>query len=86
VLTYWGGDKGRRVFDVLVNDRQLATEKLAAGKPGEFFEVRYPIPFDLVRGQTEALGQKLEHVLVTFQAQPGNTAGAVFGLRVEPVK
>ena len=86
VLTYWGGDKGHRVFDVLVNDRKLATERLAEGKPDQFFEVRYPIPFDLVRGKTDALGRKLEQVMVKFQAEPGNTAGGVFGVRVEPAR
>ena len=51
-------------------------------EPGEFFEVRYPIPFDLIEGETDALGQKVESVTVKFQAHPGAIAGGVFGLRV----
>ena len=70
------------MFDVLANDRLLATQTLLQNKPGEFFEVRYPIPFDLIETKTDALGQKLDKLTVRFQAHPGSTAGGVFGLRV----
>ena len=82
VVTYWGGETGARTFDVLVNDRKLATQKLDMDKPGEFFEVRYPVPLDLIQGKTDALGQKANKLTVKFQAHPGNTAGGVFGLRI----
>ncbi len=82
VATYWGGETVRRIFDILVNDRKVATQILHEDKPGEFFEVHYPIPFDLVEGKTDALGKKVDHVTVKFQAHPGATAGGVFGLRV----
>lgn len=83
VCTYWGGEKDKRVFDVLANDRVLATQTLLQNKPNEFFEVRYPIPVDLIQGKTDALGQKVNKVTVKFQPHEGLTAGGVFGLRVE---
>jgi uncharacterized protein len=82
VVTYWGGETDARTFDVLVNDRKLATQKLEMDKPGEFFDVRYPVPLDLIQGKTDTLGQKADKLTVKFQAHPGNTAGGVFGLRV----
>ena len=39
VCTYWGSDGGNRVFDILVDGEKIATQKLAANKPGEFFDV-----------------------------------------------
>ena len=86
VVTYWGGEQNKRVFDVLANDRLLATQTLLQNKPGEFFEVRYALPFELIKGKTDALGQKVDKVTVKVQAHPGSTAGGVFGLRSEPTQ
>ncbi len=83
VVTYWGGERDQRVFDVLANDRLLGTQTLLQNKPDAFFEVRYPIPFDLVQGKTDALGRKVDRITVKFQAHPGRTAGGVFGLHSE---
>jgi DUF1680 family protein len=85
VVTYWGGEQNRRLFDVLANDRLLATQTLLQNKPGEFFEARYGVPFDLIQNKTDALGQKVDKITVTFRAHPGNTAGGVFGLQVPMV-
>jgi DUF1680 family protein len=82
VVTYWGGDAGGREFDVLVNDRVVGHEILAANRPGKFYETSYAIPFDLITGQTDALGQKVNQVRVKFQARSGKTAGGLYGLRV----
>jgi hypothetical protein len=66
---YWGADQGRE-FDVLVEDRVIATEKLE-GKPGpKFSVVQYAIPEDLTHGRNE--------VKVTFRCKTGY-AGGVFG-------
>jgi len=74
LCTYWGSDIGNRQFDVLVSGTRIATQRLDRDKPDEFFDVEYPIPETLTRGQTT--------ITVRFQAQPGNFAGGVFGLRV----
>jgi DUF1680 family protein len=72
VLTcmYWGDEGGERVFDILVDGQKLATQTLLHNHPGAFFEVDYPIPFDLTRGK--------QGITVTFQAHPNAIAGGVF--------
>ena len=73
VVTYWGSDNGNRNFDVLVNGKKIASQKLNNDKPNEFFDVIYPIPAELTQGQSK--------VTVRFQAAPGAMAGGVFGVR-----
>jgi len=72
LCTYWGGEN-QRAFDVLVDDEKIAEQRLHNDKPGEFFELAYPLPLELTRGK--------ESVTVTFKAHPDNIAGGVFGLR-----
>jgi uncharacterized protein len=74
VCTYWGSETGPRSFDVLVDGVKIATQSLQNDKPGQFFDVTYPIPEELTRGKTK--------ITVRFQAHPGNTAGGFYGLRV----
>ncbi len=77
--TYWGDEAGQRNFDILLDDRKIATQKLLHDKPGKFFEVDYPIPPELTRDKTK--------VTVKFTSHPQNFAGGLFGLRVlRPVK
>ncbi len=74
LCTYWGGDGGNRTFDILVDGTKIGTQKLSNNKPGEFFDVAYPIPTELTRGKTK--------LTVTFQGHPGQMAGGLFGLRL----
>ncbi len=74
VCTYWGSDAGRREFDILVDGEKIATQKLEHNKPGEFFDVEYPVPAKLTAGKRT--------VTVKFQAQPHAIAGGVFGCRI----
>ncbi len=71
---YWGDEGGRRTFDILGNDTKLATQKLLKNKPKEFFWADYAIPAELTRGR--------QSLVIKFQAQPGHTAGGVFGLQM----
>jgi len=73
VVTYFGGDRGRRVFDILAGDRVIATQRLKGDKPGELFDVVYPIPEEITRGKSS--------VRVMFKAHPGHTAGGVYGCK-----
>ena len=77
-VTYWGSERGRRTFDILVDGKKLATERLTASRPEQFFDQVYPLPEDLTKGKSE--------VTVTFQAHPRQTAGGVFGIRVLSIK
>lgn len=72
LVTYWGGDGGNRVFDILVNGEKIATQRLNRNAPGKFFDEIYPIPARLTEGRS--------HVTVRFQAHPGAMAGGVFGV------
>lgn len=68
--TYWGSDIGKRTFDIVVDDNVIATQTLNMDKPGEFFDVEYPLPEEATRGK--------ESVTVKFRAHEGNIAGGVF--------
>ncbi|MFA0735858.1 MAG: hypothetical protein OGMRLDGQ_002358 [Candidatus Fervidibacter sp.] len=78
VVTYWGSDAGARVFDIIVDGKVIATQRLQRNKPGQFFDVTYPIPIELTKGK--------EKVTVRFQAHPKCIAGGVFGVRMVRAK
>ncbi len=73
-VTYWGSDSGRRVFDILVDGKKLATETLENNRPDKFYDQTYVLSGELTQGKNQ--------VTVTFQAHPRQTAGGIFGLRV----
>jgi uncharacterized protein len=73
MVTYWGSDVGR-VFDVIVDGKKIATQKLEQNRPEQFYDEIYPVPADLLKGK--------EKITVRFQGQGGSTAGGVFGCRV----
>lgn len=70
-VTYWGSDVGGREFDILIDGTKIASQTLNNNKPGEFFDVVYPIPRELTDHKTS--------VRVIFQAHPGRIAGGIFG-------
>ena len=69
--TYWGDDVGSRTFDILVDDKKIATQTVLKNRPGKLFDVEYRIPPELTREK--------QRVSVRFQAHPDNTAGGLFG-------
>lgn len=73
-ITYWGSDGGGRLFDILVDGEPIATQRLDAPKPNDWYEVTYPIPPELSRGK--------KSVKVRFQGHPGQMAGGIFGCRM----
>jgi hypothetical protein len=74
VCTWWGDETGPRQFDILVDGAKIASQLLRHNRPGKFWEATYPIPEALTRGKSS--------VVVKFQAEPGNFAGGLFGLRI----
>ena len=74
VMTYWGSDAGNRVFDILVDGKRIATERLDNKKPGEFIDVAYDLPAPLIANK--------QTIRVTIQAKPGAMAGGLFGARI----
>jgi len=76
--TYWGGDE-RRSFDILVEGRQIVSQKLDNNRPGEFFDCLYSIPAELTEDKSS--------IVVRFAGHQGSIAGGIFGLatiRSEP--
>lgn len=73
-VEYWGGYQGAKTFDILVNDRIIATENISNARPGEFYVVEYTLPGDL----------KIPGNMVTVKLMPkeGHRAGPVFGARI----
>lgn len=72
--TYWGGDRGNRDFDILIDGEKIAGQKLERHHPDRFFDVEYALPANLTRNKT--------HLTVKFQARPDTIAGGLFGLQV----
>lgn len=72
--TYWGEERNK-LFDILVDGTKIATQRLDGSRPGEFFEIDYPIPEELTRGK--------ERVAIRFRpATNRDRCGPVFGVRV----
>jgi len=73
-VTYWGDDAGSRIFDVMINQKKIAIQKLDAKHPGVYFDEVYALPDSAVKGRKK--------VQLKFQAHPKATAGGVFAVRV----
>jgi DUF1680 family protein len=73
VVEYWGGFPGAKTFDILANDKIIATENISNKKDGLFFYGNYDIPSEITKGRSK--------INVMFRAHQGNTAGPVFGIR-----
>jgi len=74
-VRYWGAEWGNRKFDIYIDDEKLVTEdNTNKWNQSMFKDVVYPIPDSMVNGKA--------HVRVKFQSLPGNTAGAVYYIRL----
>jgi hypothetical protein len=73
ICTYWGSERGSRTFDILVEGKKIATQKLDRNKPQEFFDVSYPIPAELTKDE--------KTVRIRLQSHTNNYAGGLFGVR-----
>jgi uncharacterized protein len=74
VGTYWGMDNRGRNFDILVDGEKIAAVDLNKFEESRFYDITYKIPSHLLAGKTR--------VTVTFQANPKNQAGPVYGVRL----
>ncbi len=78
LCTYWGSETGQRTFDILVDGSKIAEQSLRNDRPGQFFDVNYPIPTELTNGK--------QRVTIRLQAHPDNFAGGLFGCRTLKVE
>jgi DUF1680 family protein len=74
VVTYWGSETGNRKFDLLLDGEKFASQSLHRDKPEKFWDKTYELPDAATKGKKSAV--------LKFQAEPGNFAGGVFGIRV----
>lgn len=75
--TYWGDERGRN-FDILVDGKLVATQRLEHDAPGKFFDVEYPIPDAATAGKAS--------VRIRIVPHERSTAGPVFGMRLVTAK
>lgn len=71
VMSYWGMDNRGRIFDIIVNDKVVATEDLNKYKSSRFYEIAYAIPKEITNGK--------QTVTITLKPKEGNSAGPVYG-------
>jgi hypothetical protein len=73
VVDYWGGFPGSKTFDILINDKLIATENISNKKDGQFITIQYDIPEEISVGRSK--------LNVKFKAHENNMAGPVFVVR-----
>lgn len=78
MMTYWGNDRIRPEFVILVDGQQIAREALEERPMNVFFDVAYAIPVELTRGKTK--------VRVRIVPVAGKTGPSLAGARVLRVK
>ncbi len=75
LVRYWGAETGGRKFEIFIDDERLVAEdNTGRWNQQRFVDVSYPIPDAMVQGK--------ESVRIKFQASPGNSAGAVYYIRL----
>lgn len=78
VVSYWGNDRLRPDFDILVNGEKIASETLQGKPANEFYDVTYDIPKSLTESKSS--------IVIRVQAKEGHTAGSFCGIRVVHTK
>ncbi len=75
MVRYWGAEWGGRKFEIFIDNEKLVTEdNTGRWNQSQFQEVKYEIPDSMVKDKKQ--------IRVKFQALPGNTAGAVYYIRL----
>lgn len=75
MVRYWGAEWGGRKFDIFIDNEKLVTDdNTGRWNQSQFQEVKYEIPDSMVKDKKQ--------IRVKFQALPGNTAGAVYYIRL----
>jgi uncharacterized protein len=75
LVRYWGAEWGGRKFDIFIDDEKLVNEdNTNRWNQSMFKNMVYSIPNSMVKGKS--------HIRVKFQALQGNTAGAIYIVRL----
>lgn len=73
IVTYWGSETPEKEFTISIDEKILTTQKIHLNKPGEFFEISYPLPQEMTTGK--------EKITVKFDGKPTWT-GAIYHARI----
>lgn len=71
---YWGSDGPGRDFDILIDDKKIATVHLNQNQPGRFFNAYYDVPAELTSGKSK--------VSVKFKPHSWRHAGPLYECRI----
>ena len=74
VMTYWGNDRLRPDFALLIDGKQLSEENLRGRPANKFFDVEYGIPPGFTAGKPK--------VVVRVQPKDGKSGPSVAGARI----
>ncbi len=76
VVTYHSSERSRggAAFDILVDGQKIAHQEVTRSNPPFFFDIKYPIEADLVKGKSK--------VTVRFETSERNSIASVFGIRM----
>jgi uncharacterized protein len=74
MLTYWGSERGRKMFDIFIDDIKIGTQELNSNDPGKFFDVYYELSDHQVKDKAT--------ITVKLVALPGKRVGALYSARV----
>lgn len=75
IVKYWGAEWGGRKFDIYIDKEKLLTENnTGRWNQSKFQYITYEIPNSMIQGKSS--------ISVKFSALPGNTAGAVYHIRL----
>lgn len=72
ICSYWGSDHRGRIFNIQIDGQTIATQDLNGFKESKFYDVKYSVPQELVKGK--------KTVTVRFAAKSaGNSVGPIYG-------
>lgn len=75
LIKYWGAEWGNRKFEIYIDDQKLITvDNTGKWNKSDFQFEEYAIPDEMIKEK--------DKIRVKFQSIPGNTAGAVYYLRL----
>lgn len=74
VMTYWGNERIRPDFTILVDGKEIAADKLEGRPNNRFYDVTYPLPAEVTDGKST--------VVIKIQAREGKAGPSVAGVRM----
>ena len=73
-MTYWGSDRVRPDFSLLVDGSELVKEQLEGRPRNKFFDVEYALPVELTHGKSK--------IRIRVQPHESHSGPSVSGARI----